>query len=431
MHHQNPSENLRKYSYTNTFESLGKHQCPEWFKDAKLGMFIDWGPWSVAGYKPDWCEWSIYEDKGYYHEIWGTDIRSDDFINLLSDRKFDPAEFAKLAKECGFRYVVPFLRHHGGYSLWDSSFTRRDSMDWNFHRDFALEFSKACKTEGLKFGAYVSVGEWDYPAILPDGRIGEFGFNGLLMNTASASTRGVPFPQGAFFAGKTPVKDYVKDYMVPSVKELLDKTKPDLIWYDGEWNNSSKFWHTGDLDAYYYNRALRDKQEVCINDRWGGDIRGRSSPKIHADFGVIKRNVGGTTAQCDYWEECNTFSNNFGYDWREQSGPNFFTSDKGCINFFVDVVGRGGNLLLMMSPTGTGEIPPRQLHVLHNLGDWLKKYGQAIYGTRAYPLEKQPDWGRITHSKDGSTVYLLVTHWPTDGRINVPSVPIQGIATPR
>ncbi len=417
--------------YKNSFESLAKHRCPEWFKDAKLGMFIDWGPWSVGGYAkkrggatyPDWYEWNMANGdlREYHKKTWGADFTDDDLINLLSDRNFDPARFARLAKECGFRYVVPFLKHHGGFCLWDSSFTRRDSMDWAFHQDFAAELSKACKVEGLKFGAYVSLGEWNYPAILPGRQIGHFGFNGEVRGGASLSNC-------YYMSGKIPVKDYVGDYLIPSIKELIDKTRPDLLWYDGEWENVSSFWHTRDLDAYYYNVAWRDRQQVCINDRWGDDVRHKKSPQIHVDFATSEYG-NGTTTQCDAWEENRSFSHNFGYNWTEESDPNAILSDRACIDLLVDVVGRGGNLLLIVSPTGTGEIPPRQLHALHNLGDWLKKYGQAIYGTRSYPLEQQPAWGRITHSKDGSMVYLLVTHWPGDGRINVPAIPIQRIAS--
>lgn len=419
--------------YKNTRESLAAHPCPDWFVDAKIGMFIDWGPWSVGGYSkpasggsyPDWYEYSIHRDnaekeslKDYHAQAWGADIGEDDLINLLSDARLDCRNLARLARECGFRYVVPFLKHHGGFCLWDSSFTRRNSMDWAFHRDFALELSKACKEEGLKFGVYVSVGEWEYPAIRPDGQIGSFGFDGKLREDAKAS-------DCFFLSGKIPVKDYARDYFVPSTKELIDKTHPDLVWYDGAWTNTSDFYLTRDLNAYYYNSALREHQEVCINDRSGSDYRdgkvvGRS------DFSTSEFGSGASPLE-DAWEECRSFSHNFGYNWTEESDPSAMLSDKACIELLVDVIGRGGNLLLIVSPTGTGEIPPRQLHAIRNMGDWLRNFGPAIYGTRTYRLAAQPKWGRITRSKDGSTVYLLITQWPADGRIPVPVLPIQAI----
>ena len=420
--------------FNNTRESLAKHQCPEWFKDAKMGMFIDWGPWSVGAYSvtnskasyPDWYEKRIHEKeqlKQYHAQTWGADIGNDDLINLLSDSRFDSRSFAKLAKACGFRYVVPFLKHHGGFCLWDSSYTRRDSMDWAFHRDFATELSKACKQEGLKFGAYVSVGEWDYPAILPDGQIGSFGFDAKLRQTNNLN-------DCFFMSGKIPVKDYAKDYFVPATKELIDKTRPDLIWWDGEWENNSDFYHTRDLNAYYYNQALQNHQEVCINDRSGNDYRAsfksKNIPVFKSDF-ITSEYGGGSVHDNAAWEECRSFSHNFGYNWTEESDPTAILSDKACIDLVVDIIGRGGNLLLIVSPTGTGEIPARQLHAISNLGDWLKKHGEAIYNTRAYHLAEQPKWGRITHSKDNHKVYLHITQWPADGRIEVPNIPVNSI----
>ena len=421
-------------TYNNTRESLAAHQCPEWFKDAKIGMFIDWGPWSVGAYSitnskasyPDWYEKRIHDNeqmKQYHAQTWGADIGNDDLINLLSDRRFDSRSFAKLAKACGFRYVIPFLKHHGGFCLWDSSYTHRDSMDWAFHRDFAVELSRACKQEGLKFGAYVSVGEWDYPAILPDGQIGSFGFDAKLRKTNNLK-------DCFFLSGKIPVKDYALDYFVPATKELIDKTTPDLIWWDGEWENNSDFYRTRDLNAYYYNQALQNHQEVCINDRSGNDYRASSkSKKIpvgKSDF-ITSEYGGGSAHDNAAWEECRSFSHNFGYNWTEESDPTAILNDKECIDLVVDIIGRGGNLLLIVSPTGTGEIPGRQLHAINNLGDWLKKHGEAIYNTRAYQLAEQPKWGRITHSKDNRKVYLHITQWPADGHIEVPNIPVKFI----
>ena len=416
--------------FNNTRESLATHQCPEWFKDAKIGMFIDWGPWSVGAYSitnskasyPDWYEMRMYEKdhlKQYHAQTWGADIGNDDLINLLSDSRFDSRKFARLAKASGFRYVVPFLKHHGGFCLWDSSFTRRDSMDWAFHRDFATELSKACKQEGLRFGAYVSVGEWDYPAILPDGKIGSFGFDAKLRKTNDLTNC-------FFLSGKIPVKDYARDYLIPSTKELIDKTKPDLIWYDGAWKNTSDFYLTRNLNAYYYNTARRDQREVCINDRSGSDYRDGKAVVGKSDFTTSEFGHGASTLDAA-WEECRSFSHNFGYNWTEESDPTAILSDKACIDLVVDIIGRGGNLLLIVSPTGTGEIPGRQLHAINNLGDWLKKHGEAVYNTRAYKLKEQPQWGRITHSKDNRNIFLHITQWPANGRIEVPNIPVASI----
>lgn len=421
--------------FKHTHESLGSHRCPEWFKDAKIGMFIDWGPWSVGGYAspanaamyPDWYELNMTKNeavKEYHSKAWGADITSDDLINLLDDSRFDVGSFARLAKKCGFKYVVPFLKHHGGFCLWDSSFTRRDSMDWAFHRDFAVEFGKACRKQGLKYGVYVSVGEWDYPAIKPDGQLGAFGFDAVLgkdMNPATCS----------FFSGKIPVKDYVRDYFVPATKELIDKVDPDLIWWDGEWCNTADGFGTSHVNAYYYNKAVKSGRAVCTNDRLGNDYRnvGDETKRIGiSDFRTCEHgDTSGKTNADAAWEECRSFSNNFGYNWTEESDPSAILSDKQCIALVVDVIGRGGNLLLVVSPTGSGELPPRQLHAIENLGDWLNKHSPAVYGTRAYKLKEQPAWGRITHSKDGGKVYLHITQWPADGRIEVPAIPIARI----
>ena len=423
--------------FNNTRESLATHQCPEWFKDAKIGMFIDWGPWSVGGYSPtnqfhasgalypDWYEKFIHVKepvKQYHAQTWGADIGNDDLINLLSDRRFDSHNFARLAKACGFRYVIPFLKHHGGFCLWDSSYTHRDSMDWAFHRDFATELSKACKQVGLKFGAYVSVGEWDYPAIRPDGQLGSFGFDAKLSETNILN-------DCIFLSGKIPVKDFARDYLIPATKELIDKTAPDILWWDGEWENTSEFYRTRDLNAYYFNRAAQNHQAVCINDRSGNDYRGKKKdPACISDF-ITSEYGGGNEHDDAAWEECRSFSHNFGYNWTEESDPTAILSDKACIDLVVDIIGRGGNLLLIVSPTGTGEIPARQLHAINNLGDWLKQHGEAIYNTRAYKLAEQPKWGRITHSKDNQKVYLHITHWPADGRIEVPRIPVESIET--
>ena len=150
--------------YKPEHDSIAAHPCPEWFLDAKFGMFIDWGPWSVAGWAPqaklatypDWYEQKLLKEYRDYHlKTWGEDVRPDDLIQLLRPDEFHPEKFASLARDSGMRYVVPFLKHHGGYSLWNSTFTHRNSVEWGLKHDFAKELSTACQASGLRYGVCV------------------------------------------------------------------------------------------------------------------------------------------------------------------------------------------------------------------------------------------------------------------------------------
>jgi alpha-L-fucosidase len=188
--------------------------CPEWFLDAKFGMFIDWGPWSVAGWAPqnqkatypDWYETKLFQEYQDYHlKTWGADILPDDLIQLMRSDEFRPERITELAQAAGMKYVVPFLKHHGGYCLWDPSFTHRNSFEWGLKRDFAAELSRACRAAGLRYGAYVSLSEWNYPVI----QNGELRTVSLRLTDPSNHviltnklTPGTPF-----VSGKIPVND--------------------------------------------------------------------------------------------------------------------------------------------------------------------------------------------------------------------------------
>jgi alpha-L-fucosidase len=391
--------------------SLAKHSCPEWFKDAKLGLFIDWGPWSVAGYAPvggagavypDWYEQHLYGEFKVYHEkTWGKDVTADDLMNLMRADAFDTDKFVDLAKAGGMKYVVPFLKHHGGYCLWDSSVTHRNSMEIGLKRDFATELATACQAKGMKYGIYVSVGEYAYPVIV-DGKLRKVGFNGT-----NASNLG---PNEPFIAGKIPVKNYARDYFVPQVKELIEKTNPDLIWYDGEWEATPDARLTAHINAYYYNHAAGRGQEVATNDRLGANSRCDKIPGIRPDFLTSEHNEI-TTATARPWEECRGIGHSFGYNWQEALDDKHVMSERDLVVMFVDIVARGGNLLLMVNPDGSGHIPPNQERRIRALGDWLKVNGEGIYATRSMPLAQEGNVS-YTRSKDSKFVYAICKKWP-------------------
>jgi alpha-L-fucosidase len=407
---------IERGQYKGDFASISTHRAPEWFLDAKFGMFVDWGPWSVAGWAPqaekatypDWYEQKLFTDYREYHtKTWGADVGPDDLIELLSARSLSSTKLAELAREAGVRYVVPFLKHHGGYSLWKSSYTHRNSAEWGIHRDVAAEMSRAFKAAGLRFGAYVSLGEWNYP-IVKDNTLVTQGFNAQISGPVTSAT--------PFLSGKIPVADYTGDYLLPSLKELIDQTSPDMLWLDGEWEADASTWRSPELLAYYYDQALARGQEVAVNDRLGKDTRGHAGwgDYYTSEYHVIEG------FQAHPWEENRSLSHSYGYNWEESSSDRYVLSEADSLDLLLRVVANGGNLLLMVSPDGSGRIPPNQQRRLQFLGDWLSRNGEAIYATRPLGLAKQPDWGYLTQSKAHDKVYCIVRNWPKDGVLHVP-----------
>lgn len=409
-------ETIARGPYVGTFESIARHRAPEWFADAKFGMFVDWGPWSVAGWAPqaekatypDWYEQRLFaEFKDYHARTWGADIGPDDLIELLDGRAFDVQGIASLASAAGMRYVVPFLKHHGGYALWDSSFTHRDSAEWGLKRDLATEMAAACRKAGLRFGTYVSLGEWNYPLVV----------DGALRGTSLAG--GVTGPltgSEPFLSGKVPVPDFARDYLVPQIAELIDRVDPDMLWFDGEWEAPPAWWRSPEIAAYYYDRAARRGRAVAINDRFGKDTRGTPGwgDYYTSEFHVIEG------FEVHPWEENRSLSHSYGYNWEEASDDRFVLSEDASLDLLLGIVSRGGNLLLMVSPDGAGRVPANQVRRLQFIGSWLSRYGDAIYATRALDLPRQPTWGYMMRSKDGRRVFCIVRRWPEDGRLVVP-----------
>jgi alpha-L-fucosidase len=412
--------------YKGTAESIAAHRAPEWFVDAKFGMFVDWGPWSVAGWAPqaekatypDWYEQRLFaEFKDYHVKTWGADIGPDDLIELLDGRAFDVKGIASLASAAGMRYVVPFLKHHGGYALWDSSYTHRDSVEWGLKRDVASELADASRRAGLRFGAYVSLGEWNYPLVVDGALRG----TSLLGDVTGPLTGSEPF-----LSGKVPVPDFARDYLVPQIAELVDRVDPDMLWFDGEWDAPATTWRSPELAAYYYDRAAARGREVAINDRFGKDTRGKPGwgDYYTSEFHVIEG------FEAHPWEENRSLSHSYGYNWEEASDDRFVLSEDASLDLLLGIVARGGNLLLMVSPDGSGRVPENQARRLRFIGSWLSRHGEAVYGTRALDLARQPSWGYLTRSKDDRTIYCIVRRWPEDGRLVVPIArPVRAAST--
>lgn len=250
--------------YEPTVESLNSHPTPTWFNDDKFGIFIHWGAYSVPAWGPrgsyaEWY-WNYMNSKGsatnaHQKDTYGTAANYDDFIGRWKAEKYDPDAWVKLFKDAGAKYFVLTSKHHEGVALFDSKVSGRDTVDLGPKRDLAGDLFKAARkdTEGgqLKAGFYYSLYEWYNPS-----------YTGSPVRNPYTGAE-VPY------TGALSVKDYVGDYMVPQLNELVDQYDPDIIWCDGQWDKPASYWKTAPVIADYYNRANNraHPKEVAVANR--------------------------------------------------------------------------------------------------------------------------------------------------------------------
>jgi alpha-L-fucosidase len=413
-----------------TVESLATHTCPNWFDDAKFGMFLDWGLYSAAGWGrsqfddrpdgpmyPDWYLWDMYErEEGRRHHAaaWGESFARDDFIPLFTAADYDPAAIAALAREAGMKYVVPFCKHHDGYCLWQSQWTLRHSAATAPGRDLLAPLAAAVRQEGLKFGAYFSVDEWEYPILDDRGKVA------FERQWEFFQPRLAPFDERRLsgrIGGKVPVRDFVADYLLPQGKELIDLLQPDLLWYDGEWRCPAADRGTLELAAYFYNSSAAAGREVAVNDRFGEPYGPHARSRgLSGDFYTSEYNIADAQRADHKWEECRSIGRYYGY-YSLATDADVLTG-KQLIHLLVDIVSRNGNLLLLVNPTASGAITDLELSRLRAVGRWLRVCGQAIYATRpVQPGELACGGGqegvRLTRGRDGRRVFAICLAWPT------------------
>ena len=402
-----------KGNWKPTPESLDSHQTPEWFKDAKFGMFIDWGLWSVAGYAPkkdkkamypDWYEFRLDTDTSfikYHEENWEKDFKRDDFIPLFTASEYNPEMLTKLAVEAGMKYVVPFCKHHSGFCLWPSSFTQRDVGDMGPKKDLIKTLVESCKEQGLKFGFYFSIEEWEYPLINDEGKL----INRLWAGKTEPYSKSLEKKS----SGKIAVRNFSEDYLVPQATEFIDKYDPDILWYDGDWSTSVYDLHSYDIAAYFYNKA-QGRKEVAVNDRYGLED-GKSLRFKRGDIFTSEFHDNDDKIKTHTWEANRGISQSFGYNWQD-TDENVISS-KEFVDMFVDIVAHGGNLLLIVNLDEKGALPEIQENRLRDIGKWLKVNEEGIYGTRAYSTTSE-GMVRYTLSKDHQKVFAITTIWPGD-----------------
>jgi alpha-L-fucosidase len=403
-----------KDKYQPTLESLDTHPLPDWFDDAKLGMFIDWGLYSIAGWAPqigdgaiypDWYLWKMYHSprtRIYHRKTWGRDFECDDFIPLFTALEYNPKQIVQLAIESGMRYIIPFCKMHDGYCLWGSSYSNRTSVKLGPKKDLIRPLVETCREADLKIGFYFSIDEWVYPIIGSNGESLIRIWNQTFVNDDDIELIPYENKYEKRITGKIPVKDFFSDYIFPQFKELIEDYDPDLAWLDGEWGLTAIKRKSPELVAFYYNQA-ESRKEVVVNDRLGVDTRGKRGDYFTSEF------HDGSMSFTHKWEECRSLSQNYGY-YKDEKEEDLLT-DKQLIHMLIDIVSQGGNLLLMVNLTGLGAIPPVYTKRLKALGKWLEINGEAIFATRMWKNWKEDENIRFTMRKDGKYVYAIWLKW--------------------
>ncbi len=382
--------------YAANWASLDQRPVPEWFVDAKFGIFIHWGVYSVPAWAPtdsanvyakysEWY-WNRLMDpeamahekfKAHHDEFYGPNVTYQDFARDFTAAHFEPDAWADIFDKAGARYVVMVSKHHDGYAMWPS----RYSWNWNTgelgpKRDLAGDLVEAVRAKGIRMGFYYSLYEWFNPLYLDD-----------------------------------PVA-YVDRHMLPQMKELVMRYQPDIIWPDGEWVGSDSLWRSTEFLAWLYNESPV-AAEVAVNDRWGEGSRSKHGGYYTTEYGLVMEEEGLQTPEYHPWEECRGIGGSFGYN-RAENLEDYSTSEE-LIHILARTVARGGNLLLNIGPTADGRIPVIMQQRLADIGTWLDLHGEAIYGTRPWFEQLEGMGEKILYTTKGNNLYVICLEWPKDG----------------
>jgi alpha-L-fucosidase len=378
-------------NYQPTWDSVDKRPTPAWFSDAKFGIFIHWGTYSVPAYAPvipgklAYAEWywnAMTKGKNdtkadelqkgtwaFHQKVYGTDFPYQNFAPQFKAELFDPDHWADVFARSGAKYIALTSKHHEGFALWPSKEASATwGRPWNAveigpKRDLLGDLSEAVRRKGLRMGYYYSLYEWYNPLWLYD------------------------------------KPRYVREHMFPQFKDLVTHYKPAIIFSDGEWEMSSADWHSAELLAWLFNESPV-KDEVVVDDRWGSDTRHK-----HGGYWTTEYTAG--MSGIDHpWEESRGMGVSYGYNRAEDL--NIYHTSRELVFILVDTVSRGGNLLLDIGPRADGTIPVIMEERLTQLGDWLKINGEAIYGTR--PWKNTREWTagevpKIEYNKEYSSAY--------------------------
>ncbi|KAJ8882388.1 hypothetical protein PR048_014195 [Dryococelus australis] len=350
--------------YEPNWDSIDSRPTPEWFDEAKFGIFIHWGVYSVPSYGNEWF-WYLWtqQDKGYKEFIeknYPPGFTYQDLAKQFTAEIYDPEKWADIFSASGAKYVVITSKHHEGYALYPSKY----SFSWNAKdvgagRDLIGPLADAIRNKTkLRFGLYHSLLEWYNPLYLRDK------------------------------ANNWTTQTFAQQKAIPELYELVELYRPEVIYSDGEWEAPSSYWNSTSFLAWLFNESPV-KDTVAVNDRWGEETMCK-----HGGYRDCKDHFNPGVLQDHKWESAATLEKQ-SWGYRRRASLKYYETIEQCITYLVKAVSCNGNLLLNIGPTKEGAIPVIMEERLRQMGSWLKVNGEAIYSTRPWTYQHENVTGDV------------------------------------
>lgn len=393
------------------WENIAKnYKFPDWFVDAKFGIFIHWGPYAVPAYDSEWYARNMYQkdSKVFQHHIdtWGPQDKFGykDFIPKFGAEQFDAEEWADIFKRSGAKYIVPVAEHHDGFSMYDSDLNEWNAVKMGPHKDIIGLLKKAIEKEGLVFGLSTHRAE------------NAWFFNGGMKFPSDVQDMSISL-YGRRYENEKYTEDFAREWLTHTY-ELIDKYEPKLIWFDWTVNNPVLMPYFNKFLAHYYNNALDWGEDVVVNTKQGYPTN------IHV--WDMERGKSDKMMQFPWQTDTSVGKRSWSYiDGEENKTPEQIVHD------LIDIVSKNGNLLLNIGPRADGTITEEQKGVLLSIGKWFGVNGDAIYGTRCWKKfgegDAEPTKGSFSDNEatpytardirfttKGNDFYAIALNWDTD-----------------
>lgn len=422
---QKAKAEVNKGPFAASWNSLEKYKISKWYEDAKFGIFIHWGVYSVPAYDNEWYSRNMYQvdSVAYKHHVatYGPQSKFGykDFIPRFTAEKFDANRWAELFRKAGAKYVIPVAEHHDGFAMYDNSFGEWNATTMGPKRDVIGELSKAIRKQGLHFG--LSSHRAEHYWFFDGGRK----FESDVQDPKYYKLYGDALPQE-----RPPDEKFLRDWLARST-ELVDKYNPEIVYFDWWIGKKTEFVpYLQRFTAYYYNRAAKQNHEVVLN------YKEQAFPEKAAVLDVERGHFAEMRPR--HWQTDTSIS------WKSWCyiENDDYKSPESLVQLLIDVVSKNGNLLLNVGPKADGTIPAEAEERLLAIGQWLAVNGEAIYGTHSWKVfgegPTQPTAGAFKEegqkpytsedirftSKD-NTLYAISMKWPENGKILIKSLPSQ------